>query len=325
MNRFSPFLTAIIILLAVMTPISLAQTPANIILHIAWHPDGRKIAIASTEGLKVIDVESGETLAGFEVNENVATVDWKPDGSQLMSGRRDGIIDVWDADTGQLITSFNGFEGFPSSPDHLVYVKWSPNGKKFASLIYYPESPNLRLWNANAFELQAEIDAGPLVEVLWSSDSSTLYGAHSGPGSGVFAFDAELGRDTPWRSIGRYDIGLSIALRPNGSQIAIGSALGFPDPSRNIHVLDLTTEEPVVFLEGHTGNILELTWNSSTDMLASASLDGTVRLWDVDAGQQVNMIEAENPVYTVAWSPDGTQLAYGGEDGMFEIVDIPLS
>ena len=45
-------------------------------------------------------------------------------------------------------------------------------------------------------------------------------------------------------------------------------------------------------------------------LLATASMDGSVRLWDVETGTQVRQFGDGKSVYnTVAWSPDGSRLA----------------
>jgi WD40 repeat protein len=56
--------------------------------------------------------------------------------------------------------------------------------------------------------------------------------------------------------------------------------------------------------------------------LATASADGTVRLWNADNGQEVLTLRAHtDPVNDVCFSPDGTRLASASDDGTVRLWD----
>jgi WD40 repeat protein len=55
--------------------------------------------------------------------------------------------------------------------------------------------------------------------------------------------------------------------------------------------------------------------------LASASSDGTLRLWDPASGANVLTVPAETTVYATAFSPDGTRLAMVPLDGTVVLLD----
>jgi WD40 repeat protein len=51
--------------------------------------------------------------------------------------------------------------------------------------------------------------------------------------------------------------------------------------------------------------------------LASACLDGTVRLWDVNDGRQKACYDWKiGPIHCVAFAPDGMTMAAGGDSGL---------
>ncbi|KAF6091635.1 transducin beta like 1 X-linked [Phyllostomus discolor] len=77
-------------------------------------------------------------------------------------------------------------------------------------------------------------------------------------------------------------------------------------------------------LQAHSKEIYTIKWSptgpatsnpGANIMLASASFDSTVRLWDVERGVCVHTLtKHQEPVYSVAFSPDGKYLASGSFD-----------
>lgn len=86
-----------------------------------------------------------------------------------------------------------------------------------------------------------------------------------------------------------------------------------------------STRRETGVLTGHTDFIWGLAWSppapGGTSILASASQDGYVRLWDVTAGVATATLQT-GWAFCVDWSPDGQQLAVGTNSGEVQIWDV---
>jgi WD40 repeat protein len=81
-------------------------------------------------------------------------------------------------------------------------------------------------------------------------------------------------------------------------------------------------------LEGHRFIVSWLAFSPDGKALASASWDGTVKLWDVGTGKNTATLEGHTGeghiryVKSVAFSPDGKRLASGGNDSTIRLWDV---
>jgi WD40 repeat protein len=75
-------------------------------------------------------------------------------------------------------------------------------------------------------------------------------------------------------------------------------------------------------LRGHTGPVTSVAFSSDGRHLASASHDGTVRIWEVQTGREVRSLRGHTGgVNGVCFSPDGQRLASAGQDKTVRLWD----
>ena len=98
--------------------------------------------------------------------------------------------------------------------------------------------------------------------------------------------------------------------------------LGARGPSHDFLMADaVRATDGELFSLRHDGMVGRVRFSPDGEILATASMDGTARLWDTHSGQQLARLDHEAAGVRVEWSPSGALLATGAEDGVLRIWD----
>jgi WD40 repeat protein len=81
----------------------------------------------------------------------------------------------------------------------------------------------------------------------------------------------------------------------------------------SVKLWDTSTWQLQTTLRGHTAPVKAIAISPEAEMLASASGDSTLKLWDMDSGELLHCLRHPRPLGTVAFDPQGKRVAAGGE------------
>ena len=74
---------------------------------------------------------------------------------------------------------------------------------------------------------------------------------------------------------------------------------------------------------GHSDAVDQLIWHpTDPDLLATASGDRTVRIWDYRSAKSVTTVNTKGENINITWSPDGKTLAVGNKEDLISFIDV---
>lgn len=185
----------------------------------------------------------------------------------------------------------------------LNVLDYSPDGQIVAT---GSDDNKLKLWNTTTGFCYVTFSqhTGPITGVKFTSNGSAVLSA-SLDGT-VRAFDLDRYKNFRVLSTPNPVQFISLALDPSGQIVCAGTL----DPF-SIFVWSLQTGRLTDVLSGHEGPVTSLSFSAGSGelMLASASWDHTVRLWNVyQAKSFIEPLAHSHDVLAVAFRPDGKQL-----------------
>jgi WD40 repeat protein len=283
----------------------------HLVLALAYSPDGKRVATASTDKtVKLWNAETGTlqaTLKGHAAGVNA--VSWNPDGRRLASGSSDGTIKLWDATTLKEIASFKGHEDVHKNHGDVQYtiewwrgvstLSWDQAGRRLASA---SNDGTVKLWDEDLAKPliipSGQHNLRPGKPAAWSPDGARVACGYSD--TQVHIHDATTGKRLHvLESLSYVRV---VAFSPDGRRLAGGGENGV------LRLWDAHTGKRLLDLLGHENPVTGLSFSPDSRRLLSCGLDGTVKLWNTEHDPPGRAIpDGDGQIAALSFTPDGTR------------------
>lgn len=306
------------------SPGVLLENPNLTISAMAFSPDGQVLALGSTgyesnadQTLQLWAVETGERLPAFrQYVDSVTVVAFSPDGSLLATGGMRGSARLWDAETGELVRNISTDRTYGWVSD----IAFGPDGSQVA---FSDNSTYVRIWNIaqDEHQIEYEIEGGILGDLTFSADGALLFAAGDGgetatPGVLRIWDMTTAQRVTSPQFLRRLR---GITASPDGRQLVLLAQ----SPGDVLYIWDTQAREVERTLE-MPRFAQTVAFSPDGESLAVAHSDGTIRLWDIESGDNEVLLDyGESRLYDrTAISADGNLIAVSSQtDALVRLYD----
>ena len=283
------------------------------ILVVSWSPDGRKIASACKRGqISLWDPTSGEAfkqkMSGH--SQWITWLCWEPqhrngECRQLASASKDGTIRIWDTVKCLCTRVLTGHTA------SVTCVKWGGEGLLYSS----SQDRSVRVWRAEDGVVCRMLSghAHWVNTLALSTDYIIRLGSFdpSNPSSNVPTLSP----------IERQKLALAYYSKEKGSKSEI--LVSGSDDFTLFLWSPTDSKKPIARMTGHQQLINDVRFSPNMRMVASASFDKSIKLWDGFTGVFLSTLRGHvGPVYQITWSADSRLLCSGSSDSTLKVWNI---
>jgi WD40 repeat protein/class 3 adenylate cyclase/tRNA A-37 threonylcarbamoyl transferase component Bud32 len=293
------------------------------IVSVAFTPDGRRVVGASFDGaLRVWDLATGaivQTFAGQSSGENLAVT---PDGRTVFTGAETGTVAAWDLSGSQQLSRALG---------------WNTRGQHQGCLttpcfVFNAQSTLMATSQGDGTVALIDLRTGRAIDTLAARNGPQAEALAFFPDGRRLATGGIAGRVTLWdvhahkvlRTI-RFPKGVWwVAVSPDGRRLAVQTRNAV-SPGSRVEVRDVVSNRVLysrtITLDRGRGGVF---FSPDGRRLAAPGCcrpGSPIEVWDARSGERELSVAVRGYAASLAFSPDGRQLAAGTNSGKVLLLD----
>jgi WD40 repeat protein len=278
--------------------------PLPVPLAVAATPDRSVVALATENGVILLDGRTGERRGRITGHEDAVTcVAFTADGKTLATGSADKTIKLWEVATAKERFTLKGHSNW------VYALAFAPDGKTLVTGSY---DKTARFWETATGKELASLEAhsGSVRAVAFSADGKTL--VTGGSDRVVKVWDADT-RTLKHTLKGHRGSVRAVAVSVDGKVVASGGE------DSMVRIWDPVEGKELFALRGHTDPVAYVAF-AAPRTVVSGGTDGTIRTWDAAAGSAQTVLFAHQGGLTgLCALPGRLGLVSVGEDKIVKL------
>lgn len=272
---------------------------------VAFSPDGKQLASASSHEVLLWDVNRGQAQRLCGGGRPFTDVAFDPRGKYLAWSSRDGRVTVRDLETSQT-------QSFQDQPNAVWAIAFSGDGGLLASS---GDDGRIVVRRTGDWSVQEtiETETTDVISIAFDETGKKLAAAALAGPVGIWALGAEPGADPVARVPARTEKRWKVRYSPDGSTLAVASWDG------TVGFWDAETLQYRGTIDGNDERVNDISFFfvDGERKLLTAAESGAVRFWDLGTVRPIFVDAANDSRETLVgrYSSDGTKFAAGGKDG----------
>lgn len=240
------------------------------------------------------------------LDDGVNSAFFNPDGTRVVTASDDGIVRLWDAESGEKLVDCLGYKV------QIYMAVFSPDGKKVAAA---SKDSTVRVWNVSDGKVES-ICIGhkdEVLSVMFSPDSKKIVTASKD--STVKIWDVQSGRIQVDYTRHTKQVNMAV-FSPDGKSVLSAS------DDYTARLWSVEDGKDITVYSGHFGKIVYGTFSPNGRFVATASIDNTVRIWDINNTKCIVCPGYKYNMNMVEFSPDCKQIVTAAGNGTVSIWDV---